>query len=154
VLKHCTPEDLDLFERQEIMFYFSNDDKFGYNFESGGNYKKIVSQETREKQSRVFRMRPPFSEEQKKHMSEAHIGTRRSKHTQEAKQKMSFAHKNISDETRIKMSESAKKRKATEETKLKMSISHKNFKHTPESRQKIIDSWKIRKEMTLGGNRD
>jgi group I intron endonuclease len=137
--------DLDLAERQYIMFYFTTDDQFGYNIEAGGNAKKIVSQETREKQSRVFKLRPKFSEEHRRRMSESRTGMKRAKHTEETKAKMSLAHRNMSEETRLKIGLASKGRKASEETRRKMSLANKGRHHTAEARAKIVEAWKIRR---------
>jgi len=64
------------------------------------------------------------SDETRKKLSIIGIGNKNGTGTiwkEEAKQKMSIIKKNISDETRLKMSESAKKRKHSDLTKKKMS---------------------------------
>lgn len=76
-------------------------------------------------------------------------------HTEESKKKMSIAHRNISDETRKKMSESGKKRAPmSEETRKKMSELHKNRVFTEEHRKHLSESLKGKlKGKYLGADR-
>lgn len=48
-LEECKIDDLDKLEKQYIQKYNSTDRQYGYNRESGGNAKKILSSETRRK---------------------------------------------------------------------------------------------------------
>jgi len=87
------------------------------------------------------RSRPPFSEEHKRKMSEAHKNM-----SEETKRKMSEAHKNMSEETKRKISEVRKGKPLSEETKRKMSEARKgenNYMfgktHNEETKKKLSE---------------
>jgi hypothetical protein len=65
--------------------------------------------------------------------------------TKESREKATTAHRNITPETRKKMSEAAKKRKATKETKNKMSLQRLGRKQTEEDKEKKSIAHKGRK---------
>jgi hypothetical protein len=73
------------------------------------------------------------------------------KHSEVTKQKMRESHKNISIETRLKLSIASKKssgnrgKKLSEEKRIKKSLARKGFKHSNETRLKMSES---RKGMT------
>lgn len=85
ILCYCCEGLVDYIESYFIQKYQSNDPKYGYNCESGGNENKHLSEETRKK------------------ISESHKGI---KYQDEIKKKMSEAHKgkHLSEETLIKKS--------------------------------------------------
>lgn len=78
----CLTDNLDLFERKLINFFSKK--SLSFNKDSGGNKNKIVSVETRRKQSesakrKFLTMRHPllgvkYSDDHRKRLSEAHIG--------------------------------------------------------------------------------
>lgn len=49
ILKECSVEELDNWEKWFISAYQTYNRKYGFNYEKGGNLKKIVSQETKQK---------------------------------------------------------------------------------------------------------
>ena len=118
-LKTCyTQEELDEWEQYYIKFYdtlYPN----GYNLTEGGN-GGVPCEETRRKLSEARKGKPahnkgvPMSEEQKKKLSEALKGTpppnKGKPMSEEQKKKISESKKNISDETRKKMSKERKGR--------------------------------------------
>ncbi|KKL07888.1 hypothetical protein LCGC14_2581490 [marine sediment metagenome] len=137
-------EELDLLERCYI-WGLSTIYPNGYNFESGGNKNKRISEETRRKLSeshmgekhfmhgkchsketkqkmRVARAGKTNSEKTRRKISKANSGKTR---TEETKKKMSKTKKNMSAEIKKKMSKAHKGLKAGVETKKKMSKSRK-----------------------------
>lgn len=66
------------------------------------------------------------------------------KHSEESKQKMSQSHKNMSEETRRKMSEAAKGRSLSPEARAKVSAAQKGRRRSAETRQKIGKASKSR----------
>lgn len=79
VCSDLTGKEADWLEKYLISYYNSSNRNYGYNIEGGGNDKKIIPDETKLKQSK------------------AHIGQvsvmKGHHHTEEAKKKMSVAHK-------------------------------------------------------------
>ena len=121
----------------------------GYNFESGGNKNKIVSEETKRKlsEANMGEKHPMFgkhiSEETKRKMSEAKMGK---KYSEETKKKLSEAKmgeknhmygKHHSEETKQKLSEANMGKTCSEEAKQKMSEAQKGKKHSKETKQKM-----------------
>ena len=100
VLEYCDIDDLD--EREEYYISLYNTMRKGYNCESGGNENKIVSDETKQKQSEAMKgeNNPLYgkhlTEEHKSKLSEAMKGENNpfyGKHlTEEHKSKLSKAH--------------------------------------------------------------
>ena len=84
-----------------------------------------------------------FSEEHRKHLSEAHKGQKAwnkgKQHSKKTREKISEAIKKafLSKEYRKKISEAAKLRKLSEETKEKISIANKGRKWSEESKRKL-----------------
>lgn len=84
VLEEC---DEDLLDEREIYYiakYRSIDVRYGYNIESGGRSKMVVSEETRQKLSSALKGRV-FSDDHKEHISEALSGR---KFSDESRKKM------------------------------------------------------------------
>jgi group I intron endonuclease len=84
VLEECSTDMLDEREKYYISKYQSNNDKFGYNMESGGRSEQEVSDETRKKMSDSLKGRE-FSEEHKLKISKALTGR---EFSDESKEKM------------------------------------------------------------------
>ena len=126
-LKTCyTQEELDEWEQYYIKFYntlWPN----GYNLEEGGR-GGLPSEEARRKMSNAKKGKPahnkgiPMSEEQKKKISESK--------------------KNISEETRKKLSNANKGKHHSEESKKKMSNSKKGKEFSEEHRKKLSNAKK------------
>ena len=73
VIEECSVDMLSEREKYYIAKYQSNDDKYGYNIESGGLEEQEVSDETRKKLSNALKGRV-FSDEHKKHIGQSLIG--------------------------------------------------------------------------------
>jgi group I intron endonuclease len=131
--------EADKLERETISVYKTQHPN-GYNMQSGGITGFGVIDETRAKLSKSGRSRPPMTEETKKRMGVVHKGRKRSDETRkkisaavkgkpksdEHRQKLSEARKNISDETRLRMSIAAKnKPPVSDETRQKLSAAGK-----------------------------
>lgn len=147
----------------------TNPDK-GYNLRSGGeNY--LCSEETKQRMSQNhanFKGQnsplygKPLSEEHKKKVSEARKGKYKGKNnpnygkrlSDEAKAKLRESHKNISMETRQKLSDALKGRILTEEHKKNISKGITGEKnpfygkhHTKETKRKLLEAQKSRKQI-------
>ena len=146
-------EQLDLLERRYIS-KLSTIYPMGYNFDSGGNKNKTLSEETKRKLSEVNKGKR-HSEATKKKMSKAQKGK---KHTEEAKKKMSEAGKGRkhTDETKRKLSEASKGnqntlgKKLSEEHKRKLSKAHKGKKLSEEHKRKLSKASKGEKHPLYG----
>jgi len=118
---------IDMYERQYIRLLKSNEKELGYNVESGGNLKKFVSLETRKK------------------LSETHKGLLAGeKHPMYGKiGELSWNYgKTHSEETKQKMSKSAKGKKFSAEHVKNMSLVRKGKEVKEEVRQKISEAMK------------
>lgn len=93
LFRGLTKEQAEAKEEELIKLYRSNEERFGYNIENGGNAHRM-------------------SEAQKQHLREVHTGR---KCSEETKRKISESHKGLSCEWLTG-------RKATEETRRKMSL--------------------------------
>ena len=135
ILELCSEDELDDIEIKYISFYDSCNN--GYNIESGGNKKKRLSDETKQK-LREAHLGKKMSDETLQKMSESRIGEKNpmygKTHSPEARKKISETHKgkpgrpcteyqkecarqanlgkHLSDETRNKISEATKGRVA------------------------------------------
>lgn len=107
LLKTCSKEELDYYEKYYISEYNTTNTNFGYNKESGGNLKKEISEETRKKMSVSAKNR--IVDDLVDRIKYFWLGK---KHTDETKAKISKGNKGktFDDETRKKMSESAKRK--------------------------------------------
>jgi len=138
------PEDmLDTRERYWIVYYRSNERSYGYNLDSGGNFNKKHSVETKKKISKANKGRV-FSEKHRSNLSKAHLGQKPwstgKKFSKELRRKLSEAHKNsavcakhwesimksrigcrLSDEHKRKVSESLRGRSVSKKTRRKIS---------------------------------
>ena len=129
------------------------------------NSRQFSQLKAENKQFKKKRKRENFhhTEESKKKMSESHIGLSPSSETREKirrsslgrklseEAKLKISQRNITEETRRKLSESAKKQKPTmlgkhhsEETKLKISQAHLGKRYTEESKAKMSKAKKGR----------
>lgn len=73
VLELCSIDSMDEREKYYIAKFHSNDDKFGYNIESGGRTNQDVSEETRKKLSKALKGRI-FSQEHRDRIGQALTG--------------------------------------------------------------------------------
>jgi len=118
-----TLEELNDKEVYWIQYYDSTNKKNGYNLMTGGGNKGRHSDISKRK----------MSESQKKSM------------TREKKDKISKAARNISDETRRKMSEAKKGKKQSPELIKKRADARRGYKWTEESKRKSSEKQKGRK---------
>ena len=79
VCSDLTDKEADWLEKYLISYYNSSNRNYGYNIEGGGNNKKIISDETKSKQSKA-------------HIGQV-SGMKGKKQSDEAKEKISVAHK-------------------------------------------------------------
>ena len=138
ILIECNEDMLDNLEKHYIQLYKTMNENFGYNFESGGNLNKHISEASRKKMSEskkgmyVGKNNPMYN---------VHL-----KHTEEFKRKMSErfsgsgnnmfgVHQKISEERKQHQSEIMKGFnnpfygcKHTDETKVKMRMNNKSKK--------------------------
>lgn len=118
IVKICDDIELDVFEKQYIELYNTCNREFGYNIDNGGNSNKHLSTETREKRSKAHQ-KENLSEETLKKMSEA---AKKRCATPEWKQYYCsvLSGRSLSEETRLKMSESHLYKSHSEETRKKI----------------------------------
>ena len=152
VVEECNEDLLDERERYYILLYNTNNRKYGYNIEPGGNKNKTLSDETKNKLrfANLGKKLPDevkakismankgkvVSDEQKQFLRDLHLGLR---HSDETKIKIGTASKkeNLSEETLKKMSESHKRENLSSETLQKMKDSHVGLCHTDETKEKL-----------------
>lgn len=173
VLEFCESDVIDDRERYWISFYNSGDDRYGYNYESGGSLHKIHSEETRRKmrkpKSREAVLKSVETRKGFKHSAESllrmsnshkgHIAWNKGEHwTDEQRKVLSEAHQGPrpwrlgfkhSEETKQKISET-KKASMTDEERKRMremrpdSSGMKGKKHSEESKRKMSQAMKGR----------
>lgn len=96
VSTELTDKEADWLEQYLIAYYNSSDRKYGYNIEGGGNANKVVSEETRRKNSEAhkghhYNLGRTFSDETKRKMSEAAKGRKKPEGwTENMREKMLF----------------------------------------------------------------
>lgn len=119
LFENLTKEQAEQKEIELIAYYKTDNKKYGYNIEHGGNSVGKLSDET------------------KKKIAISHLGKKASNETRE---KMSVSHKkeNLSSDTINKMISSHIGLKKTEETKKKIGFSNKGKINTPEAIQRMI----------------
>jgi hypothetical protein len=110
---------------------------------------KVRSEETKKKISvaKKGKALPPISDETRKRLSYASKNRIRTPFSEETKKKMSESAKKkppVSIETRRKLSES--KKNMSDETKKKISVAKKGIPRSEETRRKITESWENRKK--------
>jgi group I intron endonuclease len=136
ILATCPMEELDELEREFIFLYKTMDDRFGYNLTDGGNSNKVVSEETKKLFSIINRR--PCSEEAKRKLSEAHKGKKHSlghKMPESAKKKLSDYWKGKPQSKEL----IAKRSKALLGNKCSL-----GQKHSAEHRRKITETRRAR----------
>lgn len=118
-----TKEQAEQKEIELISLYQSNDKRYGYNIENGGNTIGKLSEETKQK------------------IAKSRMGTTA---TQDARIKMSHSHKkeNLSEETIQKMISSHIGKKKSQETKEKIGLKHKGKKNSTEAIERMIEAKK------------
>ena len=125
-------------------------------------FGKHHSLETREKisKSRMGKSLPPFTEEHKRKIGEAHKGRIVTEETRE-KLRIINTGKHPSEETKKKLSEANKGKVVSKETREKLSVAAKGRKHTEEAKEKMSkaqikryedhpEQRKIRSELSKG----
>ena len=141
ILYECkTQKELNEMEQKYILEYKSTDKSIGYNICIGGTNGTMLNRK--------------HSDGTKKQMSISKIGI---KFTEEHKENLSKAHKgkNISNETKQKMSESQKlveRKPMSEETKEKIRNAKKSVKLSPETKKKMSESHMGEKNHFYGKN--
>jgi len=126
ILEEVPENMLDVRECAWIDFYKSDQSRFGFNLESGGNVNKHVSDETRRKQSESLHREKHYN--YGKHPSEATLLKMSESHKGE---KSLWFGKHLPAETRQKLSEAQKGNQnakgcyRSEETRRKLSVSNK-----------------------------
>ena len=168
LIEECNIDLLDEREIYYISLYNTCDRNFGYNIETGGNYNKTLSDETKEKlrAANIGKAMPEYvkskisaankgrriSDEQKEFLSVLHTGM---SHSEETKIKIGIAgrRENLSEETLEKMREVHKRENLSQETRRKMSDSHTGKKHSEDTKEKLrlafqdrefSDEWKAK----------
>lgn len=116
IVKECTIDEIDKFEKYYIDKYDSINKLYGYNLESGGNLNKIISDEA------------------KNNLSKSHLGIKPSNNT---KQKMSDTWKKKFQEGYVNPMTG---RKLTQDQIEVISKHSKSRKHSKETIQKLSDS--------------
>lgn len=141
--------------------YHSNDRKYGYNIANGGCGKDSVSDESRRKMSLAklgktpWNKGIPFSEEAKRHMSEAHLGNKRTKESIE-KQRRSMTGFRHSEQSKEIMrnkaigNKNAKGCKRSDEFKKALSLRKKGITHSDKTKKHISELKKKQKWWTNG----
>jgi len=120
-------------EIELISFYKSNNKKYGYNIEGGGNSTGKMSEETKLKLKNIH-LGKKMSEETKIKLSKAHKG------------------KKLSEETKQRMSKSQKGRKHSIESRKKMSNKQKGSKNGFYGKHHTEDAKKSMSEKRRGVN--
>ena len=108
---NLTKKQAEALEVEIIKYYKSNDKKYGYNIEGGGNSCGKISEETKKKISKS--VKAGLTPERLKKLSDAHkgqIGRRGFKHSEQSKKNMSNGRlgMKLSEETKKKLSENHK----------------------------------------------
>lgn len=119
-------------ERELILQYRSNEKEFGYNLTNGGEHWTFTD-EVKKKMSEVFKgsKKKPMSEERKKAISERMKGNKHS------------LGRKISEETKLKISNSLKGRPFTEERIQNIRIGRQNaLPRSEETKKKISETLK------------
>lgn len=166
IVEECSIDMLDERERYYIALYTTNNRKYGYNIEPGGNKNKKLSDETKDKLrlANAGKILPDYvkakiseankgrkiSDEHKQLLMDLHTGSHLSDETK-AKIGIASRKENLSEETLEKMRESHKRENLSDETLQKMSNAHIGFRHTDETKEKLrlafqnrefTDEWK------------
>lgn len=142
VIEICDSQALDELERHYISIHQSTCDKFGYNMDSGGNKRKVVSEETRKKISAARMGKDTMSKEAKERMSERLKGNKfRSgmKMPEDNKRKLIEAHMGNKYTLGFRHSDEAKKKMSE---KRKGQVVRSGFTHSEETKRKISESGK------------
>ena len=142
-----TQQEANEKEKYWILFYKSNQKKYGYNLTDGGDHNYTFNEETRkkisEKLKEYYKNHPEEKEKQIKHLNEIRSLI---KYSDEHKKKISEAlmGKKLSEEHKRKISEAHKGKKLSEEHKRKISESNKGRVVSQETRKKISKALKGR----------
>ena len=151
-LKTCYSEEEMCSDEQYYINFYDTLWPNGYNLTEGGE-GCVACEETRRKISDSKKGKH-HSEETKKKISESKSGEKNpmfgKHHSEESKQKISESKKNISDETRRKMSDSKKGKHHSEEHKKKIGEANKGKHHSEETKKKISESQSGEKHPMFG----
>jgi group I intron endonuclease len=137
VIHQCSENELNDLEIYYIDLYSSFNNPRGMNLCSGGNSNRVVSEETRIKMSESLtgELNPFYG---KKHSEVTLSKLRGLKRSEYTLQKIRDSKKNITEETRKRMSEAQmNKNPPSNETRRKMSIAQIGRKHSEETKRKI-----------------
>lgn len=152
VVEVCSPEMLMIREQAWIDYYQSYVQEHGYNIcpKAYSSLGIKRSEGAKKKMADAHRGRI-LSEETKLKMSLAHRGRTM---TEEAKKKLSFSRKGkLSPETRLRMSEANRRRPTiSDETRKKYSDVQLGKHHSEETKKKMSESQKLRKDRVLASS--
>ena len=143
LLKVCSIEELDTLESQFISQYDTMNDKYGYNFEGGGNRNKVMSVETRRKISESRKGKSFMSPEYLVKLSERMKGKQYGKGKKMSKENNQKLHQVVNKGNKYTLGY-----KHTEENKKKFSEIRKGNKfrlgipHSDEVKKRISESLK------------
>lgn len=127
VLQTCEVHELDGLEIYYIDLFNSNNNKNGYNLESGGGANKVVSQETRQKQ-RDAKLGRTLTDEHKANIGRSLKGHLAYPKSEEGIQRLRDFNtgKVIPEDVRAKISKATIGKSKSEETKKKIKENHAN----------------------------
>jgi group I intron endonuclease len=136
VLEFVPIIDLDLHERKWIFYYFTSDPFYGYNFTSGGNRGKKLSDEAVRRHSEV-RIGRPMSPNTLKALIAANTGRKPTPAQIERVRRLNLG-KRFSDEMKKRLSESHKGCTLSDEHKRKISeASKRKWANSPERKKEM-----------------
>lgn len=135
IIQQCKMEQLNELEKYYVELFQCFNTKYGLNLQSGGNYNRKVSEESKIK-NRIAHIGKKASDETKMKMSKIHKGHKYNlgiKQTPEVIEKRISKIRGLkrSEETRKKMSIIAKSRKFSQETRAKISIAVRSREKRP-----------------------
>ena len=151
LFEELSKEEAEKKEIELISYYKSNNKKYGYNIENGGNSigkhseevkAKIRSSNKNKKRSKEACLKMSVAKKGKKWTEAQRKALTGRKISEETKRKMSEARKGriVSEATRKKLSEANKGKKLSIETKEKLRLASLGKKMTAENKEKIKEA--------------